>query len=350
MFSLNTYKAIEWCVYRRVPFVAYIAPGEKKGRFFSAPSLLQKPLEQAPKEGFFMGKFNEKSPDYLWVPFELDGEQTWKQRFSLPDNSTMPDPAPLPDTKREDYIRDVSTLIKNLELDGRKTVISRVKTEYFVDRSINDLLENLFAASGGCFAYCCYHPAAGFWMGSSPEIVYYKDSKAHNFFTMALAGTVGKNDEWDEKNITEQEIVAGDILVRLQEMGLDPYVFDHEDRIFGSIKHKCSLLGAQPGQFTPFEIIDAITPTAALCGYPRDIALKDIASIEKHPRSYYGGVIGVITKKETIAYANIRCVNFHKSRFTFYAGGGIMPESVAENEWEETNKKISSLMAKMLTD
>ncbi|MCC8115048.1 MAG: chorismate-binding protein [Bacteroidales bacterium] len=229
-------------------------------------------------------------------------------------------------------------------------VISRIKTEYYVSKNFVDMMENLFASSPNCFCYCFYHPTVGFWMGATPELLFFQDAKETAFLTMALAGTVGVNDEWDEKNIEEQDIVAGDICSNLEEIGLQPMAMEEFDVTYGSIKHRCTPITADCKDKTSFEIIDAINPTAALCGFPRKGALEAILQIEHHPRSCYGGVVGFKTKRTIEAYVNIRCVNFNKSRFTFYAGGGIMPDSVAEDEWEETNKKIGNLKKRMLTD
>ena len=44
-----------------------------------------------------------------------------------------------------------------------------------------------------------------------------------------------------------------------------------------------------------------------------------------------------------MAYVNFRGGHFNSNKYCLYSGGGIVSDSVAELEWEETNAKISSL-------
>ena len=42
-------------------------------------------------------------------------------------------------------------------------------------------------------------------------------------------------------------------------------------------------------------------------------------------------------------YVNLRCMQFKDDEALIYVGGGITKDSIAENEWEETQKKTQTM-------
>ena len=45
----------------------------------------------------------------------------------------------------------------------------------------------------------------------------------------------------------------------------------------------------------------------------------------------------------TTLYVNLRCMHIHNAQTTLYAGGGILPSSTADTEWEETRHKMNTM-------
>ncbi len=112
---------------------------------------------------------------------------------------------------------------------------------------------------------------------------------------------------------------------------------------YGAIEHLCAHISCQaPAAMLP-QIIDALNPTPALCGYPLGDAVSDIALYERHRRHLYGGYIAVRDSKGYHAYVNLRCVHFDSRRFCIYGGGGIVTASVPAEEYAETEAKTSFL-------
>jgi isochorismate synthase len=80
-------------------------------------------------------------------------------------------------------------------------------------------------------------------------------------------------------------------------------------------------------------------------GYPKNAALKMIDELEPHDRSYYTGVIGFLRGNgDADLFVNLRCMRISGNTADLFVGGGIMPDSNAEKEWEETELKSQTLL------
>ena len=74
-------------------------------------------------------------------------------------------------------------------------------------------------------------------------------------------------------------------------------------------------------------------------------AIKLIADVEPHKRSYYAGFLGPLAGETDIRlFVNLRCMKILKDRALLYVGGGITAGSVAADEWDETNAKALTLL------
>ena len=92
------------------------------------------------------------------------------------------------------------------------------------------------------------------------------------------------------------------------------------------------------------KVVDALHPTPAVCGLPKAEAMLFIARHEGIRRDYYSGFAGPVgINGETHLYVSLRCARLEGRTMTFFAGGGIMPESRCEEEWMETEAKIKTI-------
>ena len=194
----------------------------------------------------------------------------------------------------------------------------------------------------------CHTTIGGTWIGSTPEIIL--SGQHPNWQTVALAGTMPvQNDEttptWSPKNQKEQLIVS-----------------EYIQQVLKTFKSKATLKGpytARAGHLihlkTDFQfklkdvdhlgdLLDALHPTPAVCGLPKQEAYQFILENEGYDRSYYSGIIGWLDPKEiTHLYVNLRCMHVTETITTLYAGGGILPSSNVEAEWEETQIKMNTM-------
>lgn len=200
------------------------------------------------------------------------------------------------------------------------------------------------------FVYLCYTPESGAWLGSSPEIIL--SGNKGNWKTDALAGTQKVNnvsDEitWDEKNIYEQGIVMKYMQNQLNKIGVTS-VNDTPITIYsGDLAHLKSEFRFQlPDNNRVGDVLNILHPTPAVCGFPKDKAFKFILENEKYDRAYYTGFIGVLdADNQTNLYVNLRCMQILPHSLRLYAGGGIMPDSEAQLEWQETDYKLQTILS-----
>ncbi|GEM_PF-6297697 len=106
--------------------------------------------------------------------------------------------------------------------------------------------------------------------------------------------------------------------------------------------------------FTPLEaslaeaadiaaIVNALHPTPALGGVPKDAALQLIRDTEAAPRGWYGAPVGVVTAEGAQFWVAIRFAHVWGDRIALMMGAGIVAGSEAKAEWLETARKGEAL-------
>lgn len=119
--------------------------------------------------------------------------------------------------------------------------------------------------------------------------------------------------------------------------------WDRNDRILKAshVQHIHNRLNAtlRSGIFDE-ELIDALHPTPALGGHPRDKASLLLNQLEHFDRGWYGGPIGVISSQGANLYVAIRSALIRENAMHLFAGTGIVQGSIAEKEWDELEQKI----------
>lgn len=233
---------------------------------------------------------------------------------------------------------------------SRKEIISI--SNFDIELMFNQLIMNYSTA----FNYCFYHPKIGFWSGASPEqFLKIEESKLK---TVALAGTqlFDKDSEtiWQEKEIEEQQIVTDFIVSNLKEFSKKVSVSKPYTHQAGSIVHIKTDIEAEINIKNVNEIINALHPTPAVCGFPKEVAKSFIIENEGYNREFYAGFLGE-WKKDFLSYrenysdlfVNLRCMKISQSQAELFVGCGINKGSVPEKEYIEMVNK-SQIMKKVL--
>lgn len=93
-------------------------------------------------------------------------------------------------------------------------------------------------------------------------------------------------------------------------------------------------------------LVDALHPTAAVCGTPTEQAASLIAELEGLDRGRYAGPVGWVDGDGDgeVAIA-LRCAEIAGRTARLFAGAGIMPDSRPESELEETRLKLEAMRA-----
>lgn len=205
-----------------------------------------------------------------------------------------------------------------------------------------------------------YTPKSGMWLMATPEILLKGDGL--EWHTMALAGTMqldasqmdfdnpphpGEAEQirWSQKNIQEQRYVARYIEDCLRKHGAE---FNEEGpyttRAANLVHLRSNFHFRLPQTKKLGELLDSLHPTPAVCGIPKDICRQFIIDHEAHPRGYYSGFVGPIdTQGETHLYVSLRCMQIQNNQYRLYAGGGLLADSICEQEWKETEAKMDTM-------
>jgi menaquinone-specific isochorismate synthase len=85
----------------------------------------------------------------------------------------------------------------------------------------------------------------------------------------------------------------------------------------------------------------ALHPTPAVGGWPREAALPQLATLEGYPRGLYTGLVGWFDAQgDGELLVNLRAAELDGHRVRAYAGAGIVAGSVAGEEFAETEAKL----------
>ena len=252
------------------------------------------------------------------------------------------------------YKAQARKIIAGFTSDDEKTVLSRIFCQPSEKADPVSVANEYFALHPGCFRYLYYTPESGTWIGASPELIITYDATSGELGSMSLAGTRLKNTpgEWDAKNCMEHNMVT-DFIVNTLSL-FCTHVDQPRSRSvdFGPVEHLCHTISAH-GNLKLSEVLPRLTPTPALCGFPREKAYNQIIETEAHRRMCYGGFVGLKSTEHTCLFANLRSamVNINQGNpfidkycYNLFGGGGLTRYSDPDNEYNETYVKMYSLL------
>jgi len=338
----------------KMPFVCYCKPNSNK-----AIALIQK--------NDFMYEMDEASSGFAFVSFDNE------RRYLIPEDQSdvYVETVSLLDfvyPNQKEFFTDmdaksnfenlVKKAVSEIEKGAfEKVVLSRSELISVSDFDLELVFNKLISNYPTAFKYCFYHPKVGFWIGASPE--QFLKIEKNSVKTVALAGTqlnTGlESVKWGNKEINEQQIVANFIVANLERVSnkvskSEPYTFQA-----GSVVHiKTDIQAVIENPSEINNIIDALHPTPAVCGFPKAKAKEFILEHEGYNREFYAGFLGewnkdFLTYKEgnSDLFVNLRCMKISDSKAKLYVGCGINIGSIPEKEFEETVNK-SQTMKKVL--
>jgi isochorismate synthase len=256
--------------------------------------------------------------------------------------------------------------IKKTEL--KKVVLSRCEAQALGNKNPLTIFKRLYNTYKNAMVYCWYHPKVGLWLGATPELLF--KTEGNQLTTISLAGTQPyKSSEkvnWTNKEIEEQQIVTDYITHQIEPYSKHINVSEVETVRAGNLLHLKSRITSliNPSESLK-SIIEALHPTPAVCGFPKEKAKDFILLNESYNREYYTGFLGELNLKQSKTrninrrnvennaytavktysnfYVNLRCMQLKDNKALIYVGGGITKDSIAENEWEETVNKTKTI-------
>ena len=203
-------------------------------------------------------------------------------------------------------------------------------------------------------------PSGEYWLTATPEILL--DGVGEKWRTIALAGTMQLDKDnlefdvppavdgktvgdirWSTKNIQEQRYVASYIGECLKQLDID---FEEEGprtvRAANLVHLRSDFTFTLYNSARVGSVLEVLHPTPAVCGLPKQTAHDFIVANEHAPRDYYCGFMGALGE-DTHLYVSLRCMRIRDNQCRLYAGGGLLKESVMEQEWMETEAKMQTM-------
>ena len=264
--------------------------------------------------------------------------------------------------EKDRYIRDFNHFHACLKDNTfKKIVISRChEIEKSEDEDPIGLFETACGLYPRMFIALVYTPQSGMWLTATPEVLL--EGANSRWHTIALAGTMrlegdalkgeGETVRWSVKNIEEQRYVATYITQQLS-----PITQNLSEEGPCTVRAANLVHLRSDFTFTLYdnvhvgELLKALHPTPAVCGLPKEEALRFILENEHTPRLYYSGFMGPLNHQtsdfrlQTSLYVSLRCMQITDTHYRLYAGGGLLRDSQVDQEWQETEAKLDTMRA-----
>jgi len=355
----------------KLPFVVYSRPIYTTIKCWLQNNDTLYKTESFTESGFVFAPFNLDKPTIL---FPQDQSEFHEMTSGFDFESNMINETTAEDNNRERKEQHIKLVSKGIDAinDGelKKVVLSRVEQNSVLPLDPIDVFKCLYKTYKNAMVYCWYHPKVGLWLGATPELLFKVEGQ--QLTTISLAGTqnvvADKTPEWTAKELEEQQIVTDFLADQIQPYTTTTKISEVETIRAGNLWHlKTRLISRITSKSNLRSIIDALHPTPAVCGFPKDKAKAFILKHEAYNREYYTGFLGELNLKQTTSrntnrrnvennayatvktqsnfYVNLRCMQLKNNSVNIYVGGGLTKDSVAENEWIETCNKTKTIRA-----
>lgn len=244
-------------------------------------------------------------------------------------------------------------------LAGRiaKVVLSRRKhLQLSSSAASGALLSALNELNEPSFLFAWVTPENATFVGRSPERLLAWEGRA--LHVDAIAGTRRRASDRQSDSAQANELCGSD-----KELSEHRFVADYVSELlerfcdtFRQAEHE-SLLRLHHVQhiFTRFEgllreevpatlVLHALHPTPAVGGTPRQEALDFLAQHEPFTRGWFAGPVGWLSGFAGDFAIGIRSAVIQGAKATLYAGAGIVADSRAGEEWDETEAKMKNFL------
>jgi isochorismate synthase len=297
---------------------------------------------------------------FVVFPFSPQNEQGWwltgdhHREFPTHQQETLPHQTPLKMDEMPGEFSNYAAHFKEMmaALDKgkiQKVILSRtIQVNHALTNDIPVIFARLLQQYPKAFTYLVASRQTGIWMGASPELLFSRQDGMCT--TVSLAGTRSHDAadaSWTQKEMKEQGLVSNYIDNLLKTFNVVSYQKEGPFIIkAGNLTHlKTSYAFADAPTFKLAQFVEALHPTPALCGEPKEKAMVLIQQVEKHDRSYYGGFLGPVNQDSINLYVNIRCIKVAPTHSTIFVGGGLTQQSDLHSEWNETILKSNTILS-----
>jgi menaquinone-specific isochorismate synthase len=263
------------------------------------------------------------------------------------------------ETAQEEWAEAVERALTEMEEGGvSKVVLARVQAvsaEACLDPV--DVVMNLWRDNPGAHVFL-FEPRPGHvLLGAAPETV--ATVEGGLFRATAVAGSVARGDSEAErrahaenllrspKDLREHRMCVDDMVERLRAVSCRVSA-EAEPRVLtlSTIQHLETAIRADllQGQ-TVLSVLEALHPTPAVCGLPRDLAQGFLEREERFQRGWYAGPVGWFDGEGNGVFVPaLRSAVARDTEWRLFAGAGIVAGSDPHLEWDETSIKFQPVL------
>lgn len=147
------------------------------------------------------------------------------------------------------------------------------------------------------------------------------------------------------ENLMIVDLLRNDLSKSCQPDSVDvPQLFQIES--FAAVHHLVSTVtGTLAKNFTPIDLLRGAFPGGSITGAPKIRAMQIIEELEPHRRNIYCGNIGYLgLNRDMDTSICIRTLLCEDHRIYCWAGGGIVMDSVAAEEYQESLDKVCKIL------
>lgn len=250
----------------------------------------------------------------------------------------------------DDIYREDFNDLKNAFNDKLKKVVLISRESYSSfngEETIKGLMKKAFGFGTGI--------PYGFWskdygiIGSTPELLFDLEGEILNTFALAGTAKVGEEKELlsSKKLRIEHDLVILDIKEKLLKFTDGIEVGETHTHPFKNIVHlKTDISAVAKENIDLTDLTGTLSPTAALGGYPKEASLdflKKTRYAQKFGSRYFGSCFGLISEDIKSFIVAIRNVQWKGKELFIECGGGIVPDSELEAEYEEVLLKRNAI-------
>lgn len=219
------------------------------------------------------------------------------------------------------------------------------------------VLRHLRKKYPNCYSFL-FEPEPGqAFFGATPELLAKVDDDAVE--TMAMASSIGRGKDAagdqrlaekllaSSKERHEHHVVIEAIQRKLAPLTTELSIPDQpEIAKFSNIQHlKTNIRGKLTHASSMLSVIEAMHPTPAMGGTPRQAALEWIETSEPFPRGWYASPIGWLDAQGNgLFVVAIRSAVTSGQETQLFAGAGIVADSDPEREWAEIQLKFRPIL------
>lgn len=192
------------------------------------------------------------------------------------------------------------------------------------------------------------------FIGATPERLI--ATRGKDFETVAIAGSTRRDDDATVEAALAADLLASDkdreehdIVVKMLRAKLEPVASEIAVAdspvvaAFGTVQHLVTTVtGRLKDRAGILSLVELLHPTPAVGGEPRTLALDLIAESEGFERGWYAAPLGWVGADGDGEFVvALRCAVISGRSAALFAGCGIVADSDAGREWEESRNKMA---------